>query len=128
MPSADFSGRYTVRGATDWLLLVVAGQGGREKDGKFTFIASGTLPDLSLISLQLISCLPLAQQNAINHCWRKPMSVGPPVQEKSWLLKSAFLAWGTERARDAGYPLRGVGVGVLRLLVSGSGVLYHLGR
>lgn len=79
MPSANISGRYTVRGATDWLLLVVAGQGGREKDGKFTFIASGTLPDLSLISLQLISCLPLAQQNTINHCWRKPMSVGPPA-------------------------------------------------
>lgn len=58
MISADLSGRYTVRGATGWLLLVVAGQRGREEDGKFTFITSGTLPDLSLISLQLISCLP----------------------------------------------------------------------
>ena len=47
---------------------------GREEDGKFLLIMSGTLPALSLISLQLISCLPHptprpagAELNTINH-------------------------------------------------------------
>lgn len=38
------------------------------------------------------------------------MSAGLPAQEKSWLLEWAFLAWGTEKARDAGYPLGGDGL------------------
>lgn len=63
------------------------------------------------------------------------MSAGLPAQEKSWLLEWAFLVWGTEKARDAGYPLGGDGLawGCWEVaLVScttrenGGGRVYHL--
>lgn len=99
------------------------GRTGREEDGKFTFITSGTLPDLSLISLQLISCLPPAQQNTIHHCWGKLMSAGPSTRSNLGSLGGPFLP-GT---RDAGESL-GVGGVFLGLLRRGPGVLCHLGR
>lgn len=122
MTSAGLSDRYTVR--CHRLASAGGGRTGREEDGKFTFITSGTLPDLSLISLQLISCLPPAQQNTIHHCWGKLMSAGPSTRSNLGSLGGPFLP-GT---RDAGDSLGDRGWVFLGLLRRGPGVLCNLGR
>lgn len=84
---------------------MVAGHGGREEVGKFMFIMFGTLPALSLISPQLISCLLSAWQSTINHCRRKLKSAGPSAQGNPGSLGGSFFS-GTPRGhRDAGVPL-----------------------
>lgn len=119
MTSAGLLGRYIVRGATGWFLLVVAGQGGRKMESSH-LSHLGLCLICPLISLQLISCLPPAQQSTINHCWRKLMSAGLSAQEKSWLLGWALLAWGQGCKGSSGR--------FLGLLGRGPGALCHLGK
>lgn len=113
------------------LLLVVAALGRREEDGKFvfiTFITSGTLPALSLISLQLISCLPRVGRTPLitrekakvsrPSVQGNPGSLGGPLMLGA-LRWPAWLGW----PQDAGAP-REV---ILGLLGKGPGILGHLG-
>lgn len=68
---------------------VVEGLRRSEEDRAFTFVVSGILPALSLISLWLINLLSSALQNIINHYRLHLLAFG-----KSWLLGWVLVAWG----------------------------------
>lgn len=67
--------------ASSLAFAAVEGQRRSEEDGEFTFIVSGFLPALSLISLWLISHLASAVQSIINHYKQELVALFPSSWE-----------------------------------------------
>lgn len=109
--SAGLPPRCAMRGTVGLASAVSSGgnKEGREEDGKFLFIMSGTLPGLSLISLQLISATPRPRAGRTPLITKEKAEVSrPSTQGNPGSLGGPFLPGALRGPWDSGAPLVGI--------------------